>query len=141
MTTRLRQEFLQFHKENPWVYTKLADYCERLWKAGWRSYSMRTLIAVIRFDRDLETGGEEVTIEGNPVRVKINDHHASYYARLLAYKRRKFERFFNFRRVQGEEQGVVVLFSDVRGERDRVLGAPPPPPRPKFRFSKKRKKK
>ena len=127
----LRGDFLGFDLTNPWIFSKLEEYCDQLWDVGWRRYSMRTILSVIRFDRDLKTGGSEITIDGVQVRVKINDHHSPYYARLLAYKRPRFENFFEYRRVEGERRGEVILFSDVPGEPDRPLGGPPasPPPR------------
>jgi hypothetical protein len=128
----MRREFLKFHRDNPWVYAKLVKYCKKLIDANWSKYSMRTLISVIRFDRDLETGGAEVTIDGgDTLRVKINDHHSPYYARLFAYKHPRHEYFFEYRRVEGEQQGVVILFSDVPGEPDRILGQPAPTPAPR----------
>jgi hypothetical protein len=119
--SRLRNDFLQFHYANPWVYEKLEECCERLWEAGWRKYSMRTLVALIRFDADLQTSGSELNIDGEAVSVKICNNHAPYYARLLAYKRPKFERFFNYRHVHGETRGVAELFSDIPGEESRLL--------------------
>jgi hypothetical protein len=126
MTTYLRKDFLEFHRQNPWVFQKLVMYCKKLWKARWRYYSMRTIISVIRFDRDLETGGADITVDGaETIHVKINNNHSPYYARLLAYKYPRFERFFAYRRVHGERDGEVILFSDIPGEPDRKLGDPP----------------
>lgn len=120
---RLREEFLAFHRDNPWVYDRLLRRVEQIYATGRRKYSMRTLLSVARFDRDLETTGEDVPVAGGEERrVKLNDHHSPYYARLVAYKNPHLRDFFEYRRVAGEVQGEVILFSDVPGEPDLVLG-------------------
>ena len=131
--TALRRDFLKFHKENPWVFENIERHCRELWNAYWRTYSMRTIISVIRFDRDLKTGGAEVPIEGSEdLLVKINNNHSPYYARMLAYKHPTFERFFNYRRVDGEQDGEIILFSDDPSEPDRRLGTKPPQRQPRL---------
>jgi len=120
----LRRAFLEFHWANPWVYKKLVEICIELQEQGYKLYSMRTLIAHLRYTWDRSTSGSEVRLAGGVIRrVKLNDHHTAYYARLLAYKRPRFRSFFEFRRVAGEPEGVVVLFSDLLHQRDIVLGA------------------
>jgi hypothetical protein len=122
----MRREFLEFHRKNPWVYDRIKLCCEIMQNANWDQYSMRNMVSSIRLDRDMGTTGEEVTIRGGDViTVKINDHHSPYYARLLAYKEPRFENFFHFRRVRGEDPGEVILFSDVAGDPDFILGQRP----------------
>jgi hypothetical protein len=93
------------------VYLQVLDFCNRLWTTGWRHYSMRTIIAVIRFDRDLQTTGADVQADGDAISVKLNNNHAPYYARVIAYHHPRFRDFFSFRRVAGEARGVPILFS------------------------------
>jgi hypothetical protein len=120
---RMRAAFLEFHRDNPQVYQRAKEMCQLLWSRGWRHYSMRTVIHALRFRFDVETGGEDVEVAGgDTMRVKLNNNHSPYYARLLSYKEPRFEGFFEYRRVAGEENGVVILFSDVPGEPDFVLG-------------------
>lgn len=110
---RLRRDFLIFHRDNQEVYSRLVEFCEALWDRGWRHYGMHTVLHALRYRFDLETGGEEVTLDGGEVRrVKLNNNHSAYYARLVAYKVPKFRTFFEYRRVHGEDQGRPVLFSD-----------------------------
>jgi len=123
---RMRREFLKFHQKNPWVYDRIKLCCEIMQNANWDQYSMRNMVSSIRLDRDMGTTGEEITINGGEViTVKINDHHSPYYARLLAYKEPRFENFFNFRRVRGEDPGEVILFSDDARDPDFILGQRP----------------
>ena len=76
--------FLSFHEANPWVYMRLAEMCSDLRRRGFRHYSTRTLISVLRFEWDLQTGGDDVRVEGGArIKVKLNDHHSPYYARML----------------------------------------------------------
>lgn len=104
--TRLERAFLAFHNANPHVYERFVKNCEALWANGWRHYSSRTLIAVMRFQWDLETGGELVFQRGDPnaFRVKLSNNHAPYYARKLIKDFPKFSKFFVLRHVEGEEE-------------------------------------
>lgn len=120
----LRKDFLAFHKANPWVYRRLVKICTDIRGRRWKKYSMRTLIAVLRYEWDLRTGGDEIIIAGGEERrVKLNDHHTAYYARLLAYKKPEFRDFFEFRRVAGERKGEIRLFSDDPRRSDIILGS------------------
>ena len=100
---RLECAFLRFHAENPRVLERMLELCRQLRARGFRRYSTRTIVAVLRFERDLETGGEDVYVEGDPEprRVKLNDHHSAYYARLImdAYPE-EFADFFETRRCE-----------------------------------------
>lgn len=101
---RLRRAFLEFHRENPWVYRRLVELCFELKGAGFNRYSMRTLISVLRFEFDLKTSGEEVVLaDGEPRRVKLNNNHSPYYARMLVDQYPQFKTFFEFRRAEGDK--------------------------------------
>lgn len=141
MITALRTQFLTFHRKNPQVYRQIKDMCQALWDRGWRHYGMHTVMHALRYRMDLETGGDDVQIAGGEiVKVKLNNNHSAYYARLLAYKVQRFEHFFEYRRVQGEQDGEVILFSDIPGEADFVLGHRPPKRRRLRRPSTRRKR-
>lgn len=94
--------FWEFHFANPWVYARLLDLCRQLRAVGFQRYSTRTLIAVLRFEWDLRTGGQNVIIGGEERRVKLNDHHTAYYARLIAWEHPEFANFFEFRIAEGD---------------------------------------
>ena len=49
----LERSFKAFHQQNPWVYMRLVQLCFKLKNAGVRKYSMRTIIAVLRFETGL----------------------------------------------------------------------------------------
>lgn len=101
---QLRKSFLEFHRANPWVYERLVELCFELKSKGFKKYSMRTLVAVLRFEWDLKTGGQTVILaSGEPRRVKLNDHHTAYYARYFVAQYPEFRDFFEFRTAEGDE--------------------------------------
>ena len=100
----LWRDFLEFHKENPWVYERLRQMCLDLRWRGFNHYSTRTLIAVLRFEWDMKTGGSDVSIDGGNRRVKLNDHHSPYYARLLIENEPSFAHFFELRHAEGDPE-------------------------------------
>ncbi len=99
----LQRSFLQFHRANPWVYDRLVEISKDLLAKGFGKYSMRTLIAVLRFEWDLKTSGQNVSIgSGQTVKVKLNNNHSPYYARMLMQQHPQFKGFFDMRRAEGE---------------------------------------
>lgn len=98
----LWKQFLEFHKDNPWVYERLKGHCHQLRQKGFKRYSTRTLIAVLRFEWDLKTTHQEVRVEGEPRAVKLNDHHSAYYARMLIEDYPHMWDFFELRYAEGD---------------------------------------
>lgn len=99
----LWKAFLEFHQANPWVYARLREICWNLRGKGFRKYSTRTIIAVLRFEMDMKTGGEAVTLRGGEKRkLKLNDHHSAYYARLLIEEDATWAQFFELRAAEGD---------------------------------------
>lgn len=102
-TTPLWRAFLAFHAENPHVYDRLREIVLTLRARGFRRYSTKTIVAAMRFEWDLKTGGEDVTIEGGEERrVKLNDNHTPYFARMLIEERRELWDFFELRAADGD---------------------------------------
>lgn len=100
---KLQRAFLEFHHENPWVYDRLVDLCFELKRSGFRKYSMRTLISVLRFEWDLKTSGQTVVLTGGGTKkVKLNNNHSPYYARMLVKEYPQFKTFFEFRTAEGD---------------------------------------
>jgi hypothetical protein len=99
---KLRRAFQKFHQDNPHVYQRIKEICFALQGKGWKHYSMRTIIAVLRFEWDLETGGEQVATDDGPARVKLNNNHSPYYARMLLEDHPTFKGFFQLRKAEGE---------------------------------------
>ena len=105
---RLWVRFLQFHRENPHVYVRLKVMAEQLREKGWRHYSMRTLLAVLRFESDLDTSSDEVPLDTDPPerrRLRLNNDYSPYYARVLALEDRRFRDFFEMRVTKDRKNG------------------------------------
>lgn len=104
----LKKAFLEFHAENPWVYTRMLEHCRALQDRGYAKYSARTLISVMRFEWDLKTTGEDVRFKGDvdTSRVKLNNNHSPYYARMIMTKHPEFARFFDLREVDSGDDGI-----------------------------------
>ena len=109
----LWRKFIEFHNQNPWVYDRLKHHCNELRTKGFRKYSTRTLIAVLRFEWDLKTTHQEVrTADGETIKVKLNDHHSAYYARMLIEDFPHMWDFFELRYAEGDpfkEDGLPEL--------------------------------
>ncbi len=120
---KLWKEFLAFHDENPWVYTRLKQIVQQLREKGFKRYSTRTLIAVLRFEWDLQTTGEDVKLEGELRKVKLNDHHTAYYARMLIEERPELWEFFELRSAEGdpEDPDIPEVLQAVWDGRQRAL--------------------
>jgi len=99
---KLRAAFYKFHLDNPHVYRRIKEICHGLRGKGWTHYSMRTIISVLRFEWDMETGGETVDTADGPERVKLNNNHSPYYARMLIEECPEFDGFFKLRKAEGE---------------------------------------
>ena len=100
---RLRRAFLEFHHANPWVYDRLVAICKAFKACGRDRYSMRTIICVLRFEADMRTTGETVIVDGGETRrVKLNNNHSPYYARMFVEEYPEFKAFFEFRRAEGD---------------------------------------
>lgn len=106
--SKLKKAFLEFHAANPWVYNRMVEHCRVLKQRGFTRYSSRTLISVMRFEWDIKTTGEEVRFKGDvdTTRVKLNDHHTPYYARMIMQKHPEFADFFSMRELEADDDGV-----------------------------------
>lgn len=113
------KEFLAFHQANPWVYARLEAICFELRRKGFTRYSTRTLIAVLRFEQDMQTTGSPApTAVGDDEReVKLNDHHTAYYARILIEAHPELWDFFELRAADGDPVCLApadALFAQLR---------------------------
>ena len=93
---QIRDQFSVFHRENPGVFVRFKYHAENLQGRGARHYSARTLISVIRFERDLAN----TRLESG--RFKINDHFSPYYARLWEIATGNYD-FMEKRKLISEE--------------------------------------
>lgn len=93
--TRLEREFLAFHRENPHVWELFQRFALDAIRSGRRHYSARAIVHRIRWHYEVETARTDD--------FKINNNHSPYYARLFAERHPEHARFFEYRRVRGED--------------------------------------
>ena len=85
---RLERDFRLFHAANPAVYAELRDLALTLKRRGRRRYSIMALINVVRWQRALQTTGDDY---------KVNNNYAPCYARLLMSEEPELAGFFEVR--------------------------------------------
>ena len=72
----LEEQFNRYHADNPHVYDELLRMAYRAKAAGYQRWSVKAMVEILRWERAILTG--------NPDGFKCNDHHSSFYARLLS---------------------------------------------------------
>lgn len=91
----MNERFWKFHYANPQVYRQFERLALRMRdEFGFRTYSARTIIHLIRFHTDVKTK------DPNGTRFKICDHHSPRYGLLLVARRPDFHGFFSTRGVE-----------------------------------------
>ena len=76
--------FVEFHRDNPTVWTMFQRFAQEALSAG-RKIGARAIGERIRWEVTIKTTGEEF---------KVNDHFWPYYARLLMLTDDRFDGFF-----------------------------------------------
>jgi hypothetical protein len=93
----IKEQFKQYHKDNPHVFDLFLNYGRQLLKANRKHYSSRIIIERIRWHLNVETTGDEF---------KINNNYCSCYGRLLVAKYPdEFGNMFEFRKTPGVVYG------------------------------------
>ncbi len=86
------RHFARFHRANPSVWSRFCHHAQRLIIRGCDHYSSRTLISVIRFERDLSSRDFDTGL-------RVNDHFSPYYARMWALQHPSRPEFFSQRKL------------------------------------------
>lgn len=92
----IREAFVAFHALNPHVYQRFKDIVFRLIERGRKRYSSKTILCVVRFQRDMETQSDE--------EYRINDAFTAEYARLFIVDFPQHKDFFEFRELRRHER-------------------------------------
>ena len=106
-----KERFAEFHSQNPGVYRILLLRALNLKRQGFKSYSMRTLWEVLRWEMDRKRFRMPTT-----EKFELNDHHAPFYSRLLMAQHPELQGFFEVRSEgeMSEWMGVgpigIILF-------------------------------
>ena len=84
-----------FHAQNPGVYDLIELYAFKAIAAGRKHYGMQSIIEVVRWHSDIQSGPDG---DG----FKINNNHGPYYARLCHEQNPQYDGFFRTRTIKGE---------------------------------------
>lgn len=88
----LDERFDAFHRDNPAVYEQLAAQARSAKSKGHSSYSIKTLMELVRWHHTVEIETDEP--------FKLNNSYASRYARLLMDQEADLADFFETRTLQ-----------------------------------------
>lgn len=87
------QRFLEFHLNNPSVYTELVRMARQMQARGYRKIGIELLWAAYRWNRMLATTPDDYNY-------KLNDHFTSRYARLIMAQEEDLRDFFRTRTLR-----------------------------------------
>lgn len=110
--------FVQFHAENPAVWTLFERFALAAIAAGRSHYSANSIFERIRWHVDIETTGKEV---------RLNNNFRAYYARMFHAKHPDHSEFFrNRRRTSEDDEASVhdkqVFIGEKPGDETELLG-------------------
>ena len=91
MSDILKQQWWKWHKENPHVWDLFQRYTFDAINAGYKNYSVASIIERIRWHADIETKGDTF---------KINNNHKAYYARYFHHMYPNHDGFFRLRETK-----------------------------------------
>lgn len=86
------EAFADFHAQNPHIYTRFVELALKMIAAGHARYSSKTILCVIRFERDMATVSDDD--------FKINDALTSRYARQFIADYPQHKDFFELRELR-----------------------------------------
>jgi hypothetical protein len=106
---RFFQEFVFYHEANPRIYELFVHYAKQARDAGRASYSGYTIIHRIRWHMSIDVKRQD--------EFKINDHHTSFYCRMVMFDHPEFEGFFSLR-DQRDEGFLLDWLENKQGDLD-----------------------
>jgi hypothetical protein len=92
-----RTRYQEFHNENPWVMSHLADLALQLKRRGVRRYGIAPLFEVLRYQHTLRTN------DPNSV-FRLNNNYRAYYAREIMDRYPELDGFFETRTSQADDR-------------------------------------
>ncbi len=103
---QMREDFIRFHNAHPEFWKVFVGHTVRLRNRGFKRYSARTLIELIRFHADV---GDIKRLTG----FKINNNHTPFYARVFSLLYPECGGFFSMRIQTSKDRdriaGVVSI--------------------------------
>lgn len=95
MTNRLKEQWWEFHKENPQVYKLFEKFTFQVIDAGFENYSANAIFERIRWHTDIETRGGGF---------KLSNNHRAYYARYFHDQNPYFDGFFRTKKTKEDHR-------------------------------------
>ena len=89
------ERFVQFHTNNPQVYSALKSMTAELVNRGRRRIGINMLFEVLRWNYYMETSDPNSDF-------KINNNYAPYYARLIIDENPQWEKVFELRTIRSK---------------------------------------
>lgn len=86
-----KRKWWEWHKENLHVWDLFEKYTYEAINAGFKHYSVASVIERIRWHADVETTGDTF---------KINNNHKAYYARYFHHMHPEHDGFFRLRETR-----------------------------------------
>lgn len=96
----LKEQFLEYHKKNPQVFTLFVQFAEELIGSGRKRGSAHAVMHRIRWHHDVDAGDED--------EFKINNNYAAWYSRLFEYKHPQHKGFFKRRRQTSADDPAKI---------------------------------
>ena len=90
---RLRTAFLEFHRDNPRVYSLLKQFAFQAIRAGHKNLGISLVVERVRWETSVVTNDPDF---------KINNNHRAYYARMFMDDHPAHDGFFRTRRLTSE---------------------------------------
>ena len=95
---RLRQEFSQFHRDNPRVWDLFKKFAMQAALSGRKQYGAQTIIERIRYHTDIET-----VENGRNKSFKLSNIHVAFYARMFHRHFPEYDGFFRVRNSAADD--------------------------------------
>ena len=92
-----KKKWWEWHKENPQVWDKFKEYTFDAIGSGRRHYSHWAIVNRIRWNKEIETSGEDF---------KISNDYISFYARLFHAKYPEYDGFFKLTGITHSVEGT-----------------------------------
>jgi len=94
------EAFIQFHRDNPAVYSELKRLSFQLRRVGHKQYGIKSLFEVVRWHTALNTGNDDF---------KINNNFGAFFARLLMHHEPELKGFFKVRSSVADDYPIVEM--------------------------------
>lgn len=90
------EKFLNYHNNNPKVYSMFERFSLQAAEAGWRNFGVGAIAERMRWETVIVSRGDEF---------KINNSYRAFYARMFEENHPQYKGFFRKRRSVADQKG------------------------------------